>query len=37
MKASNEDCDDGNLVSLDGCFNCEIEFNSSCDITVNPS
>lgn len=37
MKAANEQCDDGNLISGDGCSStCTIEFGFSC-IDINPS
>jgi len=38
MKSLNEECDDGGTANGDGCdSNCDIEGNSSCDLSVNPS
>ena len=38
MKASDEECDDGDTDGLDGCdSNCNIELNSYCDFGFEPN
>ena len=37
MKSVNEECDDGNYDSLDGCLLCIKETDSNCNTSVNPT
>lgn len=37
IKTASEQCDDGNLVTGDGCYLCQVESGWTCNTASNPS